>query len=323
MAPFTSRRRFLAASLAATTASLLSVRPCSLLRADEKAASEPIIDIHQHTNYAGRTDDQLIAHQRKMGVTQTILLPAGSRVNRPSTNDGKYNGLGGAKVGGNEEALLLSRHHPGEYFFAANEVTDLPGAVQEITRYLDLGAKIIGEQKFSIPLDSEESQKLYALAGERGVPILLHIQHETYNLGFERLPKMLEKFPKTIFIGHAQTWWANIDKNHADQKVLYPKGKVTPGGLTDRYLSDYPNMYADMSAGSGLNALTRDEDHTPGFLERHQNKILYGSDCNDAFGEGEKCQGSQTIAAIRRFAPSKEIERKILYGNAKALLKLA
>jgi predicted TIM-barrel fold metal-dependent hydrolase len=320
MSHLNSRRNFLAASLAGA-ASLLAARP-TLLSAAE-GAPEPIIDIHQHTNYAGRTDEQLIAHQRKMGVTQTILLPAGSRVNRPSTNDGKYNGLGGAKVGGNEEALLLSRRLPGEYFFGANEVTDLPGAVQEIRRYLDLGAKVIGEQKFSLPLDSEESQKLYALAGEAGVPILLHIQHETYNLGFERLPKMLEKFPKTIFIGHAQTWWANIDKNHADQKVLYPKGKVTPGGLTDRYLSDYPNMYADMSAGSGLNALTRDEDHTPGFLERHQNKILYGSDCNDVYGEGEKCQGAQTIAAIRRFAPSKEIERKILYGNSKALFKIA
>ena len=324
MAQLTSRRHFLATSLAGTAATVLATRPGSILHAAEGvAAPEPIIDIHQHTNYAGRTDEQLIAHQRKMGVTQTILLPAGSRVNRPSTNDGKYNGLGGAKVGGNEEALLLSRHLPGEYFFGANEVTDLPGAVQEIRRYLDLGAKIIGEQKFSVPLDSEESQKLYALAGEAGVPILLHIQHDTYNLGFERLGKMLEKFPKTIFIGHAQTWWANIDKNHVDQKVLYPKGKVTPGGLTDRYLSDYPNMFADMSAGSGLNALTRDEDHTPGFLDRHQNKILYGSDCNDAVGEGEKCQGSQTIAALRRFAPSKEIERKILYGNSKALFKIA
>ena len=56
---------------------------------------------------------------------------------------------------------------------------------------------------------------------------------------------------------------------------------MTAGGLTDRYLSDYPNAYADMSAGSGLNALTRDEDHAREFLRRHQDKILYGSDCND------------------------------------------
>jgi uncharacterized protein len=317
-----SRRGFLASSLAWAAA---SHRLSALLAAEDKPAAdkaEPIIDIHQHTNYSNRTNAQLIAHQRTMGVTHTILLPAGSPVQRPSTNDGKYNGLGGVSAGGNESVLAVARQYPDEYSFGANEVTDLPGAVAEIAKYLELGAKIIGEQKFSLPLDSEESQKLYALAADAGVPILLHLQHGTYNLGIERLPKMLEKYPKTIFIGHAQTWWANIDKSHADQTVLYPKGKVTPGGLTDRYLADYPNMFADMSAGSGLNALTRDEEHTPGFLDRHQNKILYGSDCNDAVGEGPKCQGAQTIAAIRRFAPTKAIERKILYENAKALFKL-
>ena len=47
--------------------------------------SEPIIDIHQHTEYGGkrdknwnptgpgRTDEQLIAHQRAMGVTRFNL----------------------------------------------------------------------------------------------------------------------------------------------------------------------------------------------------------------------------------------------------------
>ncbi|MGE0760043.1 MAG: hypothetical protein AB7O38_23725, partial [Pirellulaceae bacterium] len=137
----------------------------------------------------------------------------------------------------------------------------------------------------------------------------------------DRFHKMLEKFPKTNFIGHAQTMWGNIDKNHV-QEQLYPKGKVTPGGLTDRYLRDYPNMYADLSAGSGLNALTRDEDHTPGFFERHQDKLIYGSDCADRFGQGKECQGAQTIAAVRRFATSKAIERKLLYENAKKLFRI-
>jgi hypothetical protein len=42
-------------------------------------AAEPIIDIHQHTNYTGRSDEELVRHQREMGVSKTILLPAGSR----------------------------------------------------------------------------------------------------------------------------------------------------------------------------------------------------------------------------------------------------
>lgn len=313
-----SRRGFLVTSLSGSVAALSSYSPGA-----EDAAAEPIIDIHQHTNYRARTAEQLQAHQRTMGVTQTILLPAGSDVKRPSTGDGKHNALGGVGAGGNESALTMARQHPKEFFFGANEVTDLPEARTEIAKYLELGGIIIGEQKFGVECDSAESQVLYKLAAEYRVPILMHFQHGTYNLGFERLHKMLDKYPQTIFIGHAQTWWANIDKNHTDQKVLYPKGKVTAGGLTDRYLADYPNMFADMSAGSGLNALTRDEDHTRGFLDRHQNKILYGSDCDDRVGMGAACSGSQTIAAIRRLAPNKTAERKILFENAKKLFKLS
>ena len=122
-------------------------------------------------------------------------------------------------------------------------------------------------------------------------------------------------------VGHAQTFWGNIDKNH-DQQVMYPTGKVTPGGITDRLLSDYPNMFGDMSAGSGLNAIIRDEEHYRGFMERHRDKLMFGSDCNDTIGAGPGCQGSQTIAAIRRVAPSKQIERKLLFENAKQLLRI-
>ena len=312
-----TRRGFLVSSLSGSLVGLSSVA-----RSEPEAGAEPIIDIHQHTTYRERTTAQLIAHQRAMGVTQTILLPSGSTVKRPSTGDGIHNGLGGVGAGGNETALTMSRQYPKEFLFGANEVTDLPEARAEIAKYLDLGGIIIGEQKFDLECDSAESQTLYALAAEYRVPILMHFQHGTYNRGFERLPKMLEKYPRTTFIGHAQTWWANIDQNHHDQKILYPKGVVTAGGLTDRYLADYPNMFADMSAGSGLNALTRDEDHARGFLDRHQDKILFGSDCDDRVGAGPACQGSQTIAAIRKLAPNKVAERKILYENSKKLFRL-
>ncbi len=281
---------------------------------------EPIIDIHQHTNYTGRTNEQMRIHQRAMGITTTILLPAGRPVERESTHNGKSNGLA-AGTGGNDTVMAVAKEYPKEFLFFANEVPDLPEARQEIEKYLKLGAKGIGEQKFNVDCDSVHMQQIAELAQAYGVPVLMHFQHETYNKGIERFYKMLAKYPKVNFIGHAQTWWGNIDKNH-DQKVLYPMGKVTPGGITDRYLSDYPNMYCDMSAGSGLGALLRDEDHTRAFLERHQNKFLYGSDCTDTIGRGPGCQGAQTLAAIRRLAPSKAIERKILFENAKKLFKL-
>jgi predicted TIM-barrel fold metal-dependent hydrolase len=103
---------------------------------------------------------------------------------------------------------------------------------------------------------------------------------------------------------------------------MYPKGQVTPGGITDRLLRDYSNMYGDLSAGSGLNALRRDEDHAREFLIRHQHKLLYGSDCNDRVGEGEKCSGSQQLATLRKLVSDSAALRRILYGNAARVLKI-
>lgn len=313
----TSRRDF----LGGTSLALLGLSSQVRTPADGTRSDEPIIDIHQHAGYSGRPDAVLLAHQRALGITTTILLPAGRPFIGPSTHGGVANGLQ-AQALGNEACSGLAAAHPGEYRYGANGVPDAKGATQEIERFLQRGAVVIGEQKFAVECDSPEMQRIYELADARGVPVLMHWQHGMYNRGFERFHRMLEKYPRVSFIGHAQTWWANIDRNHADQTVLYPKGPVTPGGLTDRYLSDYPNMFGDLSAGSGLNALTRDEDFTRDFLNRHQNKLLYGSDCSDHDGSGPKCQGAQTLAVLRRLAGSKEVERKLLYDNALKVLRL-
>jgi predicted TIM-barrel fold metal-dependent hydrolase len=81
-------------------------------------------------------------------------------------------------------------------------------------------------------------------------------------------------------------------------------------------------MYGDLSAGSGLNALTRDEDQAREFIKLHQDKLMFGSDCNDLDGKGSKCSGAQMIAAVCRLAPSKEVERKLLYRNAKRVFRI-
>jgi predicted TIM-barrel fold metal-dependent hydrolase len=283
-------------------------------------AVEPIIDIHQHLGYSGRQDAQFLAHQRIMGATTTILLPAGSAVSTPSTHGGISNGLQ-AQCEGNEACRQFARVQGKAFAFGANEVPDIDGAAAEIERYLKSGGIVVAEQKFGVECDSPAMQKIYELAGAYNVPVLMHWQFKMYNYGFERFHTMLQKYPRVNFLGHAQTWWGGVDRNHRDQSVMYPKGPVAPGGLTDRYLSDYPNMYGDLSAGSGLNALTRDEGFARDFVNRHQDKLLYGSDCSDSEGTGPKCQGAQTIAAIRRLAGSRAVERKLLHDNAKKMFR--
>lgn len=320
-----SRRKFIGATSVILAGTALKLKG-SVIPEIPALESEPIIDIHQHTDYMGRDNKLLLAHQRAMGATTTILLPAGRPVNSASTHNGFSNGLQ-AEVTGNKVAYEFAKKHPKEFLFGANEVPDFPGAEEEIEKYLKLGAVVIGELKFGVECDSPEMQKIYQLAQEYNVPVLMHWQFDWYNYGFDRFHTMLEKYPRVNFIGHAQAWWASIDKEYTDQSIRYPKGTVTPGGLTDRLLSDYPNMYGDLSAGSGLNALTRDEENAAKFLFRHQDKLLFGSDCPDpAKIEGTAadsvCQGIQTIAEIRKLASTKQIERKILYENAKRLFRI-
>ena len=289
-----SRREFLAAASAAPLAA---------------QTNEPVIDIHQHTNYTGRTDEELIRHQREMGIAKTVLLPAGS----------KY-GLA-ADAGGNDTVVAVARRLPKEYVYFANELPDIPEARPVLEKYLKMGAIGIGEQKFPVDADSPHIELIARIAQERGVPVLMHFEFQKYNLNIDRFHRILTRFPKVNFIGHAQTWWCNIDKA-CDQKTMYPTGPVTPGGISDRLLADHPNMYGDLSAGSGLNSMMRDEAHAREFLKRHQDKLLFGSDCNDRQANGPQCLGAKILAAVRRLAPDKRVERKILYGNASKLLKI-
>ena len=302
-----SRRQFLTASAGVLVEA--SFGPPAIGAESSATRSEPIIDIHQHTNYAGRTDEQLIRHQQIMGVTRTVLLPAG-----------RFYGLD-AQCGGNDSVFALAKKHPDKFVTFANEVADIEEAPGEIRKFLRRGAIGIGEQKFRVQTDGRQFERIAKLAEEFGVPVLMHFQHGVYNIGIENFHKVLAKFPRVNFIGHAQTWWGNVDAKH-DQKVLYPTGNVTPGGITDRLLGDYPNMYGDHSAGSGLNFLTRDPEHAAAFIARHQDKLLFGSDCDDVLGIGPGCQGAQILLNLRKLVPNKKAERKILYENARRLLKL-
>jgi predicted TIM-barrel fold metal-dependent hydrolase len=298
MAIIFTRREFLAAGLTVGA---------TLLQGGDPSPREEVIDIHQHTHYAGRSDETLVAHQRAMGVARTVLLPAGSQL-----------GLD-ADCYGNDSVVALAKQYPGEFVFFANEVPNLPEAKAVLEKYLKQGACGIGEQKFPVDCDSPAIKQVAEIAGHFHVPVLLHFQHNKYNTNYLRFHTILEKYPRVNFIGHAQTFWGNIDAAHK-QEVLYPKGPVTPGGYTDRLLSDYPNMYGDLSAGSGLNALQRDEDHARAFLLRHRKKLLYGSDCDDHIGSGDKCSGAQCLAALRRLVTDPPVLKDLLAGNARRVI---
>jgi predicted TIM-barrel fold metal-dependent hydrolase len=276
---------------------------------------EILIDVHQHLNYLDRKNEAMLRHQRAMGVSKTVLLPAGSDVHHEATHLGKSNGLA-ARVSGTAEAARLATEHPAEFVYFANEVPGIETTKAELEKWLKRGAVGIGEMKFGLACDSKEMRLVYDIAKGFDVPVLLHFEHKRYNHGFEHFHRILEAYPTVTFFGHAQTWWGNIDAKH-NQAVLYPTGKVTPGGLTDKYLADYPNMFGDLSAGSGQKSLTRDLEHAAAFLLRHQDKLCFGSDCHDATGDGAKCIGAGTRDVIRKLVPDAAVLEKIFAKNAR------
>src|SRR5437867_2378746 len=141
-----------------------------------------------------RSGDELIAHQRKMGVTKTVLLPAGS----------KY-GLA-ANCGGNDTVVAVAHPLPKEYVYFANELPDLPETRQVLEKFLKSGAIGIGEQKFPVECDSKAMDLVADIAREFRVPVLMHFQFKAYNFGIENFHKLLDRHPHVNFIGHAQTW---------------------------------------------------------------------------------------------------------------------
>jgi predicted TIM-barrel fold metal-dependent hydrolase len=97
-------------------------------------------------------------------------------------------------------------------------------------------------------------------------------------------------------------------------------------------LADFPNLFGDLSANSGRNALARDPGFTADFLKRHQNKLMFGSDCSCADGNGAgqhskqpliagKCVARETLAALKQ-AASPAVFRKLVWVNAVKLLNL-
>ena len=163
-----------------------------------------------------------------------------------------------------------------------------------------------GEMKFHVAADGPELRRIYALAADLRVPILIHFQEVdhfpnegTWSTGFaQTFESVLKAYPRTTFIGHADAFWANVSADYRNE-AAYPTGPIKRGGVTDKWLGDYPNLFGDMSANSGNNAMSRDPEFTSDFLKRHQEKLFFGSDCGCADGHGGGVSQNNNPAAAR------------------------
>jgi predicted TIM-barrel fold metal-dependent hydrolase len=275
------------------------------------AGTQRILDIHQHL-HRSRTLDQLLAHQKLHGVTKSVILAAAGWLLET--------------IAGNEDAARFQAARPNEYLYFASADPVARDAGDVLRRCVGRKAIGFGEMKFKVAIDSPEMHDIYRLAGELKVPVLLHIGGE-YNSGIERFESILKAYPKVSFIGHATAWWAHVSRD-VTSGLSYPTGPVKRGGITDRLLGDHANLFGDLSAKSGLTALTRDEGFAAEFVDRHARKLIWGSDCPCLDGKGAGleagyCIAERSLAALRKLVRDPGRLDRILYRNGAELLRLA
>jgi hypothetical protein len=121
-------------------------------------------------------------------------------------------------------------------------------AIEEMSKGLKDGAIGLGEIKFHVALDGPEMRRVYELAADAGVPVTVHFQEVphfdgegVFNTGFPRLGSTLKEYPKTTILGDADAFWANVG-SEVPKDVAYPSGPLKQGRLTDRWLSEFPNI---------------------------------------------------------------------------------
>jgi predicted TIM-barrel fold metal-dependent hydrolase len=279
----------------------------------------PVFDLHFHLRAQPAAN---LAHLDGAGVTKANLLTRGDAF---------------------EQVKALQAAAPGRFTWFNSYDVARPDAEQVLTKAVKEGAQGFGEMKFHVAADGPELGRVYALAADLRVPILIHFQEVdhfpnegTWSTGYAKtFEAVLKAHPRTIFIGHADAFWANVSADYHNE-AAYPTGPIKPGGVTDKLLGDYPNLFGDLAANSGNNAMSRDGQFTADFLQRHQDKLFFGSDCSCTDGRGGgvsqnnnpaasrlagKCVARETLALLKRTA-SGQVFSKIVWDNVHKLLKI-
>jgi hypothetical protein len=194
-----------------------------------------------------------------------------------------------------------------------------------LAAYKEMGCKGVGEYVPNIYFDDPLNMNLFAQVEEAGLPLTFHIAPKVGDYygcvddpGLPRLERVLKAFPKLVFLGHSQPFWAEIGEN-PNTRGGYPKGKVKPGRLVE-LMRRYPNLHGDLSAGSGYNAISRDPEFGYRFLEEFQDRLYFGTDIANV---------PQKLPIVDYFRKLKDnflicagAFEKIAWYNASQLLKL-
>ena len=244
------------------------------------ATSIKKIDIHAHVVpklkkvVPGSIDDGiLLGIYDKLNVEKGVVLP----IVKSGDDAGELT---------NTNAELVVSAHPDRFVrFTSVDLNCCDNLYEFLRAEKEKGALGVGEIISNLYLDDEKVHNLFAACEKLNLPLLFHMSIAIGNgygvvddLGLPRLEKMLAQYPEVKVIGHSQPFWSEISKVNTEyERKAYPKGKVIEGRLPE-LLRKFDNLYCDLSAGSGANALMRDPEYAVKFINEFADRIMYGCD---------------------------------------------
>ncbi|MBE6964769.1 MAG: hypothetical protein E7441_01895 [Ruminococcaceae bacterium] len=190
-----------------------------------------------------------------------------------------------------------------------------------IEYHLERGARGVGEMCVNLPWEHPLMDNMLFYINKYKLPLTIHISpipygtygiYDDYNLS--GLEWALNKYPDIKFFGHSAEFWSRISGD--DQYRGYPTGPVEPNGPVVRLLETYPHLYGDVSAGSGLGAMTRDIEFTKGFMEKFQDQLMFGLDLCKLIPEDKMTLSEFMDHLLADGSISQTVYDKICWDNA-------
>lgn len=288
---------------------LESVERCMEKIAGSNVSYSSGITPHASVMKSSSTKDML-PHLKKLGISRGIVLSMGEEQ---------------ARFCNNEDVRQAVLRYPEVYSWMCNlDVRDMETVETRLAACQKQGAVGIGEFAVNEWIGSPFIEAVFTAAERLNMPILFHMSpEEGFNYGIADKPGLplleaaLNRHPNLIFVGHSQPFWHEISgdvKSDTISRNSWGSGPVAPGGRLGHLMERYPNLYGDLSANSGGNAIMRDESFGLAFLARFQNQLMFGTDMGNT--ETVFPLGGWLDLKLEKGALSEDVYEKICVKNA-------
>lgn len=255
-----------------------------------------IIDAHNHPDWHGKNLEKFLQDMDEKNIEKCWLLSW--ECPREEYYDGTIKVIPSGLLGTTTGPIPFSRcisyaeRAPERFILGyAPDPRDRDACNKLIAAHEIYNARICGEVKCRVMYDNFDCLRLFRTAGMLKMPVVLHFDYdrqttctdrwsEWFGGSIDTLERVLQACPDTVFLGHAPGFWIHISDDELWKTTCYPADNtpVAAPGRISGLLKKYPNLYCDISAGSGLKALKRDAEHAVKFLTEFQDRVLYARD---------------------------------------------